>query len=280
MADSSRSEDKEAKQCRICLSGPEDEQISGRLIKPCMCKGSMQYVHVKCLNKWRMSSGSQSAFYSCDTCHYSYAFARTRVVGLATSPVVLGTVSLLFFSAIVFLASFLIVYFVPSLATPSYSLEAKSFWQVLMTPVSVANRIIHMATRTYDTFNYSWWWGYADEGWEPLPDNTPPTADKLPHEVGILTRLVHRFILGLSAVGSLSFVSWIWQMSLFGPFRFGLFRGNNRNRRDNAGSFATILVLVFILIGVARTMRNLYIFNRSVAQRLLASLEDVILEVG
>jgi hypothetical protein len=82
--------------------------------------------------------------------------------------------------------------------------------------------------------------------------------------------------------------------SLFGPFRFGL-RG--RNRRDNAGSFATILVLVFILIGVARserilffvayltycltrTMRNLYIFNRSVAQRLLVTLEDVILEVG
>jgi hypothetical protein len=176
-----------------------------------------------------MSSGSQSAFYSCNTCHYSYAFARTRVVGLATSPgthkgylyypvlipwavVVLASVSLLFFSAIVFLASFLIVYFIPTLATPSYSLEAKSFSQIVMTPVSLANRIIHMATRTYDTFNYSWWWGYTDEGWDPLPDNTPPTADIHPHEVGILTTLIHRFILGLSAVGSLSFVSWIWQM--------------------------------------------------------------------
>lgn len=41
---------------------------------------------LQCLNKWRLSSGSKSAFYSCDTCHYSYAFARTRVVGIATSP--------------------------------------------------------------------------------------------------------------------------------------------------------------------------------------------------
>ena len=32
----------ETRQCRICLSGPEDEHTSGRLIKPCMCKGSMQ----------------------------------------------------------------------------------------------------------------------------------------------------------------------------------------------------------------------------------------------
>lgn len=32
----------EAKLCRICLAGPEDEKDFGRLIKPCMCKGSMQ----------------------------------------------------------------------------------------------------------------------------------------------------------------------------------------------------------------------------------------------
>ena len=42
----SKSEDtsssQESKQCRICLSGPEDVQTSGRLIKPCLCKGSMQ----------------------------------------------------------------------------------------------------------------------------------------------------------------------------------------------------------------------------------------------
>lgn len=33
------------KQCRICFSGPEEEDALGRLISPCMCTGSMRYVH-------------------------------------------------------------------------------------------------------------------------------------------------------------------------------------------------------------------------------------------
>lgn len=188
-----------------------------------------------------------------------------------------------------------------------------------MTPVNLANRIIYMATRTYDALNYSWWWGYPDDEWDP-PDYTSPVTDKdVPQQVGILAMLIHRFVLGLSAVGSLSFISWAWQAryehtisilirfvvlmsipcSLLGPFRIRTFRGSSRNnRRNSAGSFTTILVLVFIVIGVARfanclsfsvesdltnfgrTMRKLYILNRSVAQRMLATVEDVILEVG
>lgn len=192
--------------------------------------------------------------------------------------VVLGTASLFLFSAIVLLASSLIIFFVPSLATPSYTLETQSLQQFLMTPVSLANRIIYVATRIYDVVNYSWWWGYTDDGWEPLSAHAPPTADRdVPRQVGILATLLHRFVLGLSAVGSLSFISWIWQMryersrgetcsvltrsSLLGPFRFRPFRGNSRNRRNSAGSVATILVLVFIIIGVARSEEYLYLIS-------------------
>jgi hypothetical protein len=32
-------------QCRICLGGIEDEPELGRLISPCLCTGSMRYVH-------------------------------------------------------------------------------------------------------------------------------------------------------------------------------------------------------------------------------------------
>jgi hypothetical protein len=38
----------DTKQCRICLS--EDEQKD--IIAPCDCKGSIQYVHKECLQKW------------------------------------------------------------------------------------------------------------------------------------------------------------------------------------------------------------------------------------
>ncbi|KAF9172368.1 hypothetical protein BGX21_011562 [Mortierella sp. AD011] len=36
------------RQCRICLGGADEEDTLGRLISPCLCKGSMKYVHVEC----------------------------------------------------------------------------------------------------------------------------------------------------------------------------------------------------------------------------------------
>jgi len=37
----------EERQCRICLGGADEEDTLGRLISPCLCKGSMKYVHVE-----------------------------------------------------------------------------------------------------------------------------------------------------------------------------------------------------------------------------------------
>ncbi|KAG6332507.1 hypothetical protein ID866_6584, partial [Astraeus odoratus] len=73
------------KTCRICLDG-EDPTL-GRLIKPCLCTGSISYVHVKCLQRWRTQSTGDSAFYRCPQCRFHYRFARTKVLGLATNPV-------------------------------------------------------------------------------------------------------------------------------------------------------------------------------------------------
>lgn len=98
---------REEKQCRICFEGDDPEL--GRLIRPCLCKGTIsvsvlhdsqgclrrlhiissafhQHVHLKCLQRWRNTSTSRSAFYSCPQCGYKYHFARTRVVGIATNP--------------------------------------------------------------------------------------------------------------------------------------------------------------------------------------------------
>ena len=92
------------KQCRICLDGDDPEL--GRLIRPCLCKGSVsvsehvvvrvldgglnmlggQYVHVKCLHRWRITAAARSAFYQCPQCGYHYRFARTKVLGIASNP--------------------------------------------------------------------------------------------------------------------------------------------------------------------------------------------------
>ena len=63
--------------CRICF-GIAYEAGAGRLISPCMCSGSMRYVHVTCLNDWRQESANPRSFYECDQCHYQYNVERTK----------------------------------------------------------------------------------------------------------------------------------------------------------------------------------------------------------
>lgn len=58
------------KVCRICHGGAED----GRLISPCRCSGSMKYVHISCLQRWR-SHGSRH-YLRCETCLYEYQLRR------------------------------------------------------------------------------------------------------------------------------------------------------------------------------------------------------------
>ncbi|KAF8759088.1 ring finger [Rhizoctonia solani] len=138
----------EERQCRICLAGAEEEAELGRLISPCLCRGSIRYVHVNCLKQWRVMSQNRSAFWSCPQCGFKYALARTRAVGLANA----CTASVLLFTIIVLLSSFLGTYFVPdaeALSEPqmtnqrdSDSFFSASFGGVVISP--------------FDYYTYSW----------------------------------------------------------------------------------------------------------------------------
>ena len=59
--------------CRICQLTKEES--NERLIKPCLCSGTISFVHVSCLNQWRRVS--LHSFYQCNICHYSYNIQRT-----------------------------------------------------------------------------------------------------------------------------------------------------------------------------------------------------------
>ncbi|GJJ72254.1 hypothetical protein EMPS_04611 [Entomortierella parvispora] len=65
----------EEKRCRICLDVDNETEL-GRLISPCLCKGSSRYIHLNCLQRWRELSPRKESFYRCDTCHYHYSFSR------------------------------------------------------------------------------------------------------------------------------------------------------------------------------------------------------------
>ena len=69
---SSHSEDREEPTCRICMGDASD----GKLFSPCHCKGTMRYVHVHCLQRWRQEKARAPSYYRCDQCHYEYNLKR------------------------------------------------------------------------------------------------------------------------------------------------------------------------------------------------------------
>lgn len=108
-ADKPKAEEKQGhyppRTCRICLevvqptyeTGPEglsgflsptprveynsEDPESGRLIRPCKCKGSQRYVHEGCLQSWRLANpthGRQTNYYECPTCKFKYQLKRMR----------------------------------------------------------------------------------------------------------------------------------------------------------------------------------------------------------
>ncbi|KAL5963423.1 E3 ubiquitin-protein ligase MARCHF2 [Taenia solium] len=50
--------------CRICHDS--DSNSKGRLIAPCLCDGSLKYVHEKCIQSWISSCKLES----CEFCHF------------------------------------------------------------------------------------------------------------------------------------------------------------------------------------------------------------------
>jgi RING-variant domain len=57
--------------CRICLE--EEDETS--MIAPCLCKGSMKWVHRSCLDEWRRNEQDR-AFSQCTECHFQYHFMK------------------------------------------------------------------------------------------------------------------------------------------------------------------------------------------------------------
>lgn len=52
--------------CRVCRCGQED----GPLIDPCLCKGTMRYVHESCLADWVNVTGKDR----CELCKHSLEY--------------------------------------------------------------------------------------------------------------------------------------------------------------------------------------------------------------
>jgi hypothetical protein len=61
-------EEEEEPLCRICMDGVSAEKELGSLISPCLCRGSMRWVHRACLDQWRHASANSRSVHECDNC--------------------------------------------------------------------------------------------------------------------------------------------------------------------------------------------------------------------
>lgn len=272
------SETAEEKQCRICFDGPAPEL--GRLIRPCLCKGSIsvglfvyerhclrsdvhiKYVHVKCLHRWRKASSLTSAFYSCPQCHYQYRFARTFALGIASNPclfsksivfydlpnsrtVFVAILSILLFTILVYCASFLATVFMDDLDySPGVGVTFfDTFW---LSPSTVASNLMGIVLRILRDEDI-----ILDQR-ESMPRTSytrPPI--KISTRRSVLGNFVRRVIIGIPVVGVASLVQLLWSLSMLGPFHiFTQLRG--RNRRESTRDIATIIILLAIILGAIR----------------------------
>jgi E3 ubiquitin-protein ligase DOA10 len=61
--------------CRFCLF-PYDHSSNDYLISPCACRGSIQYVHISCLKKWRTHALNIDYRNNCQLCRNNYTIPR------------------------------------------------------------------------------------------------------------------------------------------------------------------------------------------------------------
>lgn len=110
--------------CRICFEGG-DYGPQGCLFRPCLCSGSVAWVHMECLDRWRKASRNPKSFYRCDQCHYEYKFRRAfdayggidrfALVRMLESRIVKMVLSLMVLFLLVVFAGFIYKLFTPGL---------------------------------------------------------------------------------------------------------------------------------------------------------------------
>lgn len=54
-----------------------------KMIRPCVCKGTLSHVHLLCLNSWRATS--VNAYYECSVCKYKYQLKREPIADFLMS---------------------------------------------------------------------------------------------------------------------------------------------------------------------------------------------------
>jgi len=71
-------------ECRFCLMPQETSK--NPLVAPCACIGSVKYVHLRCLIRWRETTENEEAVYRCQLCLTEFELFRKWPVESVPDP--------------------------------------------------------------------------------------------------------------------------------------------------------------------------------------------------
>ncbi|THV07703.1 hypothetical protein K435DRAFT_848112 [Dendrothele bispora CBS 962.96] len=273
------------KQCRICLDGVDAEPELGRLIRPCLCKGSISYVHVGCLKRWRTSSPNQSAFFSCLQCHYRYRFARTSVAGIATNPIIVGGITAIIFTMLTMVSSTITTYLLSVFQEPTSTSFYYSYgWGWYFSPFETVRDLVRAALRIIQDNDLGAAFGEPDflsASSRSRPGSASAgTMSELPPQSAI-KKFIQRFVIGLPLLGAGSLIQMLISVPFIAPVQWiARYRGNRRRNNDSSRDITSLIIIALIAVGAARALLTVYRWTESLTKKMLMRAEDAILEVN
>ncbi|KAK0478232.1 hypothetical protein IW261DRAFT_1565214 [Armillaria novae-zelandiae] len=265
--------DTDERQCRICLDGADAERELGRLIRPCLCKGSISVSPAleKLAPRRRVhSSHAPSAITSiASRAPVSSALRRTQA-----SRDILEANRRLSTSS----ASDTWRHLQPSLHNPCEPTIYYSSSYFYVSPLEVFRDLVSAALRIIQDEDFV---AVFDEA---LPrgrgGETMMGATREPSAAGVLRNVIQRFLLGLPLIGAGSLIHMLFSLPFLGPLHWlARYRGNRR-RNNNSRDITALIIIALIIVGAARALYKVYQLTQKVTKRLLLRAEDAILEVN
>ena len=278
------------KQCRICYDSDESDPSLGRLFKPCLCAGTIsvstlgQNCEAGCVANYPRARAQvrprqmlaemeiiisfQQRILALPSMPLSLPLRPDQGVRLGdksrqvpslssidrlpahidpSPPVVVGLLSSSLFVLLVMLSSYVTSYFLASIEEQSMFGTTYFF----VSPIDVAQDLVRAAIRIL-----------RDQDILPLELEVPqslkaPIPSRLPDPPGLLGSFVRRFLLGLPIVGVGSLIHMILTLPFMGPLQWVARWRGNRTRRGTDRDLAAAVIVIFIVIGAARSVMRL-----------------------
>ncbi len=212
------------------------ESEDGRLLRPCLCKGSSKYVHENCLQAWRHSDRSLEAprFWQCPTCRFRYRLERMRWAQWINSTGKLAAAG------------------IKQIKQTTYILIKRIVVQILLTLLVIFTTVFLLGFCAEPLLNF-----YLDPfdsftSWLPWP-TAPKVASS--HRDGQSQSWLDHLLKGLATLGVLGCVKacgalpWrIWR-SRFSTGRAGRAMPSGRQRIEDVGILVLVVgVTIFLIV--------------------------------